>query len=405
MVVGMAAAWWWLHERFSRDARSSAGRQPLRIAGFVFFGAILLSYVAAGVRPIDPLELRSADRGLLLVVGLLGLVFLAADGIQSRDRLDVLLRRVTIGGALLAFVGAAQFFTGFDLAGTLRFPFLEEQTGAQLIQERSDLNRVAATASHPIEFGVVLGLIFPLAVHYALYAKSNKGWAWFRVAIIAAAVPFGVTRSGVLALGVTFLVMWFSWPARLRIRSLVIGVVGAVGMRALVPGLLGTIKALFTNLFYDPSTQGRLNDYPVVERFFSERPITGRGFSTFVAERYPVLDNQYLGLVVETGVVGTAAFVGLYVVGIALAVLAKRGGTDETRSLGQALAAAGIAVIVVAFTFDLLAFTMATTISFLLLGCSGALWRLTAEDRAVANAIRSANVKQPSSLFARPSLP
>ena len=60
-----------------------------------------------------------------------------------------------------------QFFTGVGLGRVFRIPGLQELGSIQAIQDRSTFNRVSATASHPIELGVVLGMLFPLAVHFA----------------------------------------------------------------------------------------------------------------------------------------------------------------------------------------------------------------------------------------------
>lgn len=378
MLVGVVAFGWWGVRSVSRNRPRDPGVHQVRIAAIAFLLAVMVSYVAAFVRSIDAVEGRSADRGIILLLGLLGPLLLAADYIPSRERFETLMGRLTTGGAALAAVGILQFFTRFDLSRVLRFPLLTEHSVFQGNQERSDLARVSGTASHPIEFGVVLGIIFPIALHYALHPKGNPRFAWLRVALIAIAVPLSVSRSGSLAIGITFLVLWVTWPSRLRFRSAVIAAVGAVAMRAVVPGLLGTIKSLFTNLLYDPSTQGRLNDYGTVERFFGQRPLIGRGFATFMSDRYIILDNQYLGLLIETGFIGTFAFVMLFVVSIGTARTARRGADDETRSLGQALIASAIAVLVSAGTFDLLGFSMVAGIAFLLVGCSGGLWKLTA---------------------------
>jgi polysaccharide biosynthesis protein PslJ len=375
-LLGLAALLWWGIGKLLPERTLGRSPRQLQAAALFFLLAIGLSYMAAFMRPIDAVEARSADRGVIVALGLLGPLLLAAAFIPTRDRLDTLLRRLSTGGAVLASVGALQYFTGYDLANFLHFPLLTELDGFSEIQERSDLNRVAATTAHPIEFGVVLALIFPVALHYALYARSHKGLAWLKVGLIAAGVPFAVARSGALALGIVFLVMWVSWPLQLRVRSAIIAVGGAFAMRALVPGLLGTIKALFTNLWYDPSTHGRIEDYGVVGRFIEQRPAFGRGFMTFLPDRYILLDNQYLALLIETGIVGTVAFVMLFLVSIGAARNARRGTDDETRSLGQALIAPAIAVLIIAGTFDLLAFSMASGIAFLLAGCSGALWRL-----------------------------
>jgi O-antigen ligase len=390
MLLGIFALALWFHEMVLRNGRKPLGPQPVRRWVLIFLGAVALSSLAGSLRPIDSLELRATDRGLILVACLSGLALLAADGISSRPRLDVLLQRLTTAAAVFAGLGIFQFFTAFDLATVLKFPGLTPLDDVQGIQVRSDLNRVAATASHPIEFGVVLAIILPLAIHYALYAKAEgKRWAWLRVVLIAAAIPLSVARSGTLAMFVAFAVMWVSWPHRLKVRSLVIATIGTVVMRLMIPGLIGTIRSLFTNILYDPSTQGRTDDYGKVGAFISERPITGRGIFTFLPDKYFWLDNQYLGLLIETGVVGLVAFAGLFIVAFRTARQSRIGGNPETRSLGQALAAGSLAVLLSAGTFDMLAFTMVSGVSFLLVGCSGALWRLAAPDREAVAAIRA----------------
>ncbi len=72
-----------------------------------------------------------------------------------------------------------------------------------------------------------------------------------------------------------------------------------------------------------------------------------------------------------------AALVTLMVTGWCLARAARRAVTgDRARDLLQSLAAS-VAVAAVSFaTFDALAFAIATGLTFLVLGCTGAAWRL-----------------------------
>ncbi|MGE3619309.1 MAG: O-antigen ligase domain-containing protein, partial [Acidimicrobiia bacterium] len=143
----------------------------------------------------------------------------------------------------------------------------------------------------------------------------------------------------------------------------------------------------FTNFFYDDSIEGRTSDYPLIGGYLRESPFIGRGFGTFTPDRYIVLDNQYLGMMIEAGAFGVLTFLALLVCGVGVARGARIGGDEQTRSLGQALAGAVAAGLVTAATFDLLAFGMVSMILFLLIGCAGALWRLTAPERAAARAV------------------
>lgn len=383
LVFGAICGWWWFHDRLLPESRVARSVQPVRTLGLLFLGSMLASYGAAFARPIDGLEASAANRGALAFIGLIGVLLLAVDGIADRERLDTFLRRLSIAGAGLALIGLLQFL-GIDVSGAFDLPLFIDHGGFQEVQTRSGLRRVAGTAAHPIEFGVVLALVFPIAVHYAMYARRFRTAAWLPVLLIAMAIPMAVSRSGTLALAVTFGAMWLSWPNRRRMVAVGVAVVLAGAMRFVIPGLLGTIKSLFTNLGNDDSVAGRTSDYEMVGRFLADSPFVGRGVGTLLPDRYILLDNQYLGTLIEMGIVGTVVLIGLFVVGFFCARGARRGADDETRSLGQALAGSVLAAAVTAGTFDLLGFTMVAGLTMVLVGCSGALWRLQRPVRQAA---------------------
>lgn len=383
LVFGAVCGWWWFHDRLLPDSKVSRGVQPVRTLALLFLGAMVASYGAAFARPIDGLEASAANRGALAFIGLIGVLLLTVDGITDRQRLDTFLRRLSIAGAGLALVGLLQFI-GIDVSGVFDLPLLNDHAGFQEVQDRSGLRRVSGTAGHPIEFGVVLAVVFPLAVHYAMYARRLRVLAWLPVLLIAMAIPMAVSRSGTLALAVTFGAMWLTWPIRRRITAAVVAVGLAGAMRFVIPGLLGTIKSLFTNLGNDDSVAGRTSDYEMVGRFLSDSPFVGRGVGTLLPDRYILLDNQYLGTLIEMGIIGTVLLVALFFVAFFCARGARRGADDETRSLGQALAGSVLATAITAGTFDLLGFTMVAGVTMLLLGCSGALWRLQRPVRRAA---------------------
>jgi O-antigen ligase len=223
-------------------------------------------------------------------------------------------------------------------------------------------------------------------LHFALQSRRLRDWT--AVGIISLAIPMAVSRAGILALGVSALLMWLTWPSNRKVGSALIALGFAGVVRLAIPGLLGTLRSLFTNFFFDESVEGRTSDYPQVGRYIADSPLIGRGFGTFTPDRYLLLDNQYLGMLIETGIVGSLLFLGLLVAGFGVARGSRIGGDETTRSLGQALAAAIAAGIVTAATFDLLAFGMVSMLLFILIGCAGALWRLTERERRAARAAR-----------------
>lgn len=377
-VLAVACLGWWALSSVGPEMLRFHGLQPVRGALYLYAAVVLLSYIGAVANPLAPVELRAADRGLIALLAWSGVVLAAADGLVNVERLARLLRAVVLGGAFVAALGVVQFTTGFDVASYIRVPGLTPNAELAFIGERSIFRRVAGTTNHPIEFGVVLALVLPLALHFVFAdARRRRVRDVVALVLIAAAIPMSVSRSAVLGLGVAWLVMVVGWPRRQRLAAVAALPVFLVAMRLVVPGLLGTIRSLFVNLFDDPSVTGRTDDYAVIGGFVAEEPWLGRGLYTFLPDRYITLDNQYLLQLVETGILGLAALVGLLLSGLCCARGARRRSDDEwSRSLAQALTASIAASVVTFATFDALAFPMATGVTFLMIGVSGALWRM-----------------------------
>ena len=94
-------------------------------------------------------------------------------------------------------------------------------------------------------------------------------------------------------------------------------------------------------------------------------------------------DDQYLNSAIELGLVGVAAIIALFVTGWWSARNVRRRSADpEIRHLGQCMAASCAVMLIVYGAFDALYFPMAAGITFLMLGCLAALWRLTRESGA-----------------------
>ncbi|MEU5878054.1 O-antigen ligase family protein [Spirillospora sp. NPDC047279] len=378
-VMAVLCLFWYLSAMITSRTSPIIGRQPVRTVAVVFTCAMLASYAAAMSRPMPGLEVNGADRGLILTAGWVGVALLAADGIPRLDRLEAVRRRLVMGGGVIAVLGGLQFFTGFDLAGHLAFPGLTTSTNYTSLLQREEFNRPMATATHPIEFGVVLAMLLPLAVHGAVFApEGRKGRRWLVVALILMVLPMTVSRSAVLGMAVVCVVILPIWPAIWRVVAIMVLGVLTVALRALVPGLIGTLTSLVSSIGTDSSTVARSSDYVVLGEAVAHRPWLGQGFGTYLPQSYRILDNQYLLSLVETGVVGLVALLTVLLSGWFLARSARRASTDpEVRHLAQCFAAAAAVAVFSFGTFDAFSFPMVANLAFLILGCCGALWRLT----------------------------
>lgn len=376
-LFGAGCFLWWALGRVDRRLGLVRGRQPMHVVAALFVGAMLCGYAAGMMRVALPLEVRGADRALLRLVSTVGILLLAADGLRNRADLDRLLRRISLAGGVLALIGLVQFAFGIEVNSLIKIPGLSSHAPPQLILERSSFRRVPGTTSHPIEFGVTLAMLLPIALHCASTAVERRGLHWGCVALIAATLPLSVSRAAMLGLTFVWIYLIANWDARRRINALIITPFALGLMRLAVPGLLGTIKSLFAGLSNDPSISGRTQDYEVVSRLIAENPLFGRGYGTFIPGLYLTLDNQYLGQILETGYVGLVALVVLLGSGIVLGWKVKRRARDPVQhSLGVALSAAAMVPFVTFIAFDGMGFPVVSAFTFLVLGCAGAATRL-----------------------------
>jgi O-antigen ligase len=363
------------------------GRQPIRVAAVVFTCVVLAAYISANRRPLPTLEQNGADRGVILMLGWLGVMLVAADGIGSMERLKTLLRRIVMAATAVSALAITQFFTGLNTAKYIQIPGLTAQSAFTDLLTRDQLNRPSATALDPIELAAVLAICLPIAIHGARFAPPGKALGrWLQVALIGVALPMTVSRTGIIALLVESVVVLSTWPRRDRWIAYAVGLFAFGGMFVVTSNLLRELGSLFTKVGSDTSSASRTGAFASSARFIILHPWLGRGFGTFLPATYFFTDDQYLLSLIEIGIIGLAALLALFATGWITARNARRMSSNpETRHLAQCMAAA-VAVPAISFaTFDAFSFSMAAGLTFLILGCVGALWRLARTEAAASD--------------------
>lgn len=379
-AVGLAG--WYLISRQHPSSGLDQGPQPVRLAAVCFGCALLASYVSASRTALPADQHNGADRGMLILAGWLAVTLLAADGITGMARLRVLIRRIVTGGTAMALLGIGEFFTGIIFTNYVSIPGLTVHAQVSDLLARDGLARVIATTAQPLEFTAVLAMCLPLAIYQARCAAGRRWLRWAQVAVIAVALPMTVSRSAIFGIVVICAVLIPSWPRRDRRRAYLVLLAAPLAVWLVRPSIMASFAGLFGQLGSDGSSLSRTNAYAAAGPYISHHPWLGQGFLTFFPQTYFFIDDQYLTSLIETGAVGLAALVAL----LATGWFTARGGRAATadpqaRELAQSLAASIAAAAACFATFDALSFTIAPGLCFLLLGCAGALWRLTAGQR------------------------
>jgi polysaccharide biosynthesis protein PslJ len=378
-IFGVVLLGWylisWQHPLLPLDT----GRQPIRVAGLAFACVTLAAYVSANRVPMSTLEKNGADRGLIMMAGWMGVLLLTADGIDREERLATVLRRIVIGATAMAAVGIVEFFTGLSFAKYIVIPGLSVHTQVTGLLNVEGLARATSTASQPLELAAVLAICLPIAIHQARFAPPERQRRrWIQVGIIAIAMPMTVSRSAVLVLLILAIVLLPTWTKNYRsvaYRALACALIAAWLAE---PNVLGSFGNLFGSIGTDTSVTSRTAAYSSAVSLVSAHPWFGQGFQTFFPQTYFFVDNQYLTSLIETGFTGALSLIALFGTGWYVARSARRTTGDvQTRDLLQCLAASIAAAAVSFATFDALSFVIAPGLTFLMLGCAGAAWRLT----------------------------
>ena len=383
LIFGLLAGIWWVWQQVSRSELSVVTRpRPVRIALFVLLAVSLVSYIFAMLSPRANIEVNAADLGLLRLLSLASVILLANDTIPNADRLRTILRRLSFAGAVFAALGILQFITKQSFVDSMVIPGFTTSQDYSSVQDRSGFARSAATATNPLEYAFVLAMILPIAITLALEDVDRSRWPrWIPAALILAALAVSGSRSGIVGMLLGLAVLFPFWSPKVRIRAIVVGVIGAAGVYVAVPGMIGTVRGLFLSVGQDASTTSRTGSYALAEVFVGRSPLFGRGFGTFLPQ-YRILDDQYLLAAIEIGLVGLIALVAMLVVAVILALrtgFTHRSGLD--RGLGSALAASMITGIVLTTFSDVFSFRMSAGTLFIVLGLCGAYARLYSRPR------------------------
>lgn len=380
MLFGLLSMLAWLLGQLRRSTGAVTPRQPIRLALVFFLVSVGISYVAAMTRPIDQDEVSPADVAIIVTMSWTGVFLMVHDGITRLRDLHSVVRRFAIAGGLMGLLGLAQYLTKQPLIDRLTIPGLTATTGVESFFRNGQV-RIFGTATHPIEYGALLSILLPLALHGAVQPDGRGPVRrWWPVVTISLALALSNSRSAYVSLGVALLVLLIGWPPRVRWRIGSAVIAGALVLSVGVPSMLRSIRSMFTSLQNDPSIESRTDSYAVALQFFQHSPWVGRGLGTFLP-KYRIFDNNYLGLLVSGGVLGMITFTAIPVTAIVVLLRRRHRWADErSRDLALSLVAGILAGAVSLAFFDGFAFPMTMGTFFLTLGIAGALIRLHPPD-------------------------
>ena len=325
--------------------------------------------------------------------------------IRSELDVDRIVKVLVGGGGVIAFFALIERRTGYNIFNDLGrvVPLLQYQGAWNGIGvQRGGQLRVYGPAEHPIALGAAFVMLLPLVV-YLIKKTGQKRW-WTVAVLLTCAMLATSSRTGiVMLLAVIIVFLWLRPKETKRLWPAVFPVLLAVHVA--VPGAIGTIKESFFpsgGLLKEQSTvvrgnelraDGRLAKVGPAIKEWEEKPLFGIGAGTRVVgfqvafNNAYILDDQWLGTLLDVGALGVAAYIWLFCRAVRRCGRAAKRDDTPRGWLLTGLAASMAAFPVGMLTFDAFSFIQVTFLFWIMLSLSAVLLR---EHAAPAHARASA---------------
>ena len=370
-----------------------------------FLTAVAVSFVVNVVDLTNEALVATALGGIAQLLLMLSVFFCYRQLFRAERDVMLLLTFITWAGVVVAGFAVFERITRTNV-----FLMLGNFLPLTLLREGGDVSRAGVarafgSAQHPIALAVALCMLIPIAVYLAKYAAWPRNEVNRRIVYAGAMVMlFGgvlaaISRTAVVVLAVMFLITLILHP---RVAALLLAVALPVMLlaAAVLPKVFESMVLSFLDVDSLVASQytsagfrgaGRLADLGPALREVAQHPFFGIGYGSriVIGDRRNafILDNQFLGTLMETGVLGV---IGLAVLLLVPPILLLRfaflqAAEPRHANLAFMLAVALSGYVAAIFFYD--AFGFFQTFFLWCMLAAAAAWVLTeAPRRAVAGA-------------------
>ncbi|NQX12431.1 O-antigen ligase family protein [Microbacteriaceae bacterium VKM Ac-2855] len=396
-----------------------------------FVGTGIIS-VAFNVQGITETGVGSGVVGALLnEILMLTVFFIVRLALKNASMVELVLTFLVWTAVVVAFVAIIERATHQNLLTKLEtfLPLKVISGDSELTASgyRAGGQRAYASSQHPIALAVMFTMMIPIAFYLSKYAKwpfneiNRKIIYSGVVAILLVGVVTAVSRTAIVTLGVMFLITLILRPKLggiLIVATIPTMILGAVAAPKVFNDTIGS--------FLDPDTliasqytsagsagAGRLADLEPAMRIVNAHPLFGTGIGSRIVvgegRNAFILDNQWLGTLLDAGWVGVIGLAIFFIVPIVLLLRYsfKRGTLPQYQNLAFALSVLLIGYVTAAYFYDAFGFFQTYMLYYVFLAVGA--WviseapqksarQIAAEDRGHVPAFTAAHHTDPGYL-------
>ncbi len=267
------------------------------------------------------------------------------------------------------------FFTVGGLIGGTGNAAAVDGIGRRLVQ---------GSAGHPLEAVAMLSMALAIALVGLTEAKRLGQRIGYSVAVcLLLAAMVATFRKSALLAPLSVLITVTVFRPRQMLRMAPLGLVLLAGVHVIAPGAFGSVtEQLSGSRLNVPTVSDRVVRYDAVRPDVWSHLLFGRGLGTYDHVAHRILDSEFLGRLIETGVLGLVTYFSMIVATVVEARKVIRRADPAKVSLALMCAAAAISFGVLTFMYDTLSFPHGPYLFLCLAGMVAVLTERTPEPEA-----------------------
>jgi O-antigen ligase len=217
---------------------------------------------------------------------------------------------------------------------------------------------VVCPGGHPLAPATMMAVALPFALTGVLASRERRTKLAYGAATgLMLGAALATQRKTSLVLPLAVLIVLASYRPRQLLRMLPLGLVMLALIHAVAPGAIGGVgdqlkPSALTGVL---TTKDRVSDYDAIKPDAANHLLFGRGYESYDQKKIRILDNQYLTLLVNVGVLGVLAYLAMLAAAIGVAGRAARARDPGAARIGVASVAAVVALVVGSALMDTLA--------------------------------------------------
>jgi polysaccharide biosynthesis protein PslJ len=363
VLVAIGLLWFSALAVVSGAARPRLKLGRVHYAALAFLAACLLSVVLNGHALSNMTEISLTVKKLALLISYIVFFFIAASVLRPREvpRFAALM----VGLGVVVAVGTiVEYRFHYDVFYSVWGSILPV-TPPKELDTIDSIGRltVYGPTLQPLELAAMLAMVLPFAIIGAIDAPTRRRRTLYVIAVgLLLAGGVATARKTSLVVPAASILLLLAYRPREVLKTvgrLCLVLIAIVHFTS--PGALGSVIDQLEPGHVNSAltTTDRTARYDAVTPDLLRHPLLGRGYESYDPQKYRILDNQYLDLLITVGAVGTLLYLGIFatMISAALPLVRDRSRHDPRRS---SLALAALVTIVSALIgsalFDVLSF-------------------------------------------------